>query len=247
MDPEGRNARLSKIETVWGIVSQAHAGPAGGASAAQQELLEQYSGAIYRYLLGAVRNPDIADDLIQEFSLRFLRGDFRAADPQRGRFRDFIKTALFHLIVDHQRRQQAHPQPLTEQSAEPPTDRAHDAELAFRNSWRDELMHRTWSALAELERSTGQPCHTVLRLRAADPTLSSRQMTEQLAVQVGKPFTIHGARQALHRAREKFSDLLVHEVARTLEDRSQTELEQELIDLELLEYCRPALARRGRS
>src|SRR5688500_14765658 len=86
--------RLSRITTLWSVVGQAHGGAtAGTASAARRVLMERYRGAAYRYLLGAVRSPDAADELFQEFALRFVRGDFRRADPDRGRFRDYVKAA----------------------------------------------------------------------------------------------------------------------------------------------------------
>src|SRR3712207_7176976 len=53
------------------------------------------------------RSEAAAEELLQEFAVRFLRGDFRRADPQRGRFRDYVKTALIHLVIDHQRAEQA--------------------------------------------------------------------------------------------------------------------------------------------
>ena len=56
--------------------------------------------------------------------------------------------------------------------------------------------------------------------------------------------TALGVRQMLHRARERFADLLVEEVAQTLGDPTDERLEEELIDLELYEYCRVALRRR---
>jgi hypothetical protein len=59
--------------------------------------------------------------------------------------------------------------------------------------------------------------------------------------------TIPAVRQALHRAREKFVDLLVSEVTLSLGDASHEDLEQELIDLGLFAYCRAALDRRPRS
>jgi hypothetical protein len=104
-------------------------------------------------------------------------------------------------------------------------------------------MDRAWRALAEIERKSSQPCYTVLRLRTEQPLLSSGALAEQLGLRLGKPFTVHGLRQALHRAREKFTDLLVHEVAASLENPSGEQLEQELIDLGLLSYCRAALER----
>src|SRR5262245_27508512 len=95
---------LSKIVTLWGPLQEAHAGEPEAARVAQRQLLERYTPAIYRYLLASVRDPHAADELFQEFALRFCRGDFKRADQQRGRFRDFLKTSLVHLVIDHHRR-----------------------------------------------------------------------------------------------------------------------------------------------
>ena len=52
---------------------------------AQKLLMEYYFGAVYRYLRVSVRDPEAAADLAQDFALRFVRGDFKKADPSRGR------------------------------------------------------------------------------------------------------------------------------------------------------------------
>ena len=97
---------LSEMATLWSLVRRAHHGPAETAGSARQQLLQQYSEAVFRYLRGALRNEDAAEELSQEFALRFLRGDFHRADPGRGRFRAYVKTALFRLVVDYIRRRQ---------------------------------------------------------------------------------------------------------------------------------------------
>jgi RNA polymerase sigma factor (sigma-70 family) len=247
LDQESRNQHLSHISTLWSLVYQAHQGSPETVSAAQRRLLERYSGAIHRYLLGALRDPDAADDLFQEFALRFLRGDFKRADPQRGRFRSFVKTSLFHLVIDHQRRRREQaPAPLADgQEPATQTPELDDAERRFVESWRDELMDRSWQALAEVERRTGQPHYTVLRCRSEQPLLSSAELAEQLGTRLGREFTVHGVRQALHRARDKMADLLLHEVIQSLDNPTPQELEDELTDLGLLSYCRGALDRRG--
>lgn len=247
MDHDSRNQRLSRISTLWSLVYQAHQGSGEGVSAAQRALLERYGGAVHRYLLGALHDPDAADELFQEFALRFLRGDFKRADRERGRFRDFVKTALFHLIVDYQKRQQKRPQPLAgawqEPSVAPPT--VSDAERGFLESWREELLEQTWGALAQFEQKTGQPYHTVLHVRAEQPLLSSAELADQLSRQLDKSFTVPAVRQALHRAREKFADLLLNEVVHSLESPTVPQVEEELLALGLLAYCRSALDRRG--
>jgi RNA polymerase sigma-70 factor (ECF subfamily) len=50
-------------------------------------------------------------------------------------------------------------------------------------------------------------------------------------------------RQALHRARDRFADLLLEEIRHSLTEPTPDRLEEELLDLGLLDYCRPALDR----
>ena len=241
---ESLHQRLSQITTLWSVVGQAHQEPGDAVIAAQRQLLERYGGAIRRYLLAAVRDQDGADELFQTFAYRFLHGDLRGANPQRGRFRDFLKGVLFHLAVDYHKRSRAQPLPADHPAlaAEPPSETESDRE--FLTSWRDELLARAWRALEEFERQTEQPYFTVLRFRADHPDIRSPQMAEELSSRLGKTFNSSSMRQSLHRAREKFADLLLEEVIQSLDSPSAESLEQELIDLELLDYCRPALERR---
>jgi len=88
----------------------------------------------------------------------------------------------------------------------------------------------------------------VLRLRAESPKeLRSEKLAEMLSEQFKKPVTAAAARQMLHRAREKYADLLVEEIAGTVGDPSGDHIQEELIELGLYEYCRAALERRRSS
>src|SRR3954451_21944359 len=106
VERDDHDPRLSQISTQWTMVFQAHGSQPELVSAAQAELMCRYSGAVHRYLLGALRDPDAASELDQEFALRFLRGDFHRADPSRGRFRDLLKTVSRNLVAGHYRRRQ---------------------------------------------------------------------------------------------------------------------------------------------
>jgi len=248
MDPNEPAAaeRLSRITTLWTLVNQAHGNAPTSEGNAQRRLMEHYGGAVHRYLLGTLRHPDAADELFQEFALRFIRGDFKNANPERGRFRDYVKTALFHLIADYRRRQKARPQALKRGVNDPaaPAPGLAESEQAFLESWREQLMDRTWRALSQFETETGLPYHTTLRCRTDQPLLSSAELAEQLGACLGKSYGIDAARQALHRAREKFTELLVCEVEASLEHASRDRLEQELTDLGLMAYCRQAVEKR---
>ncbi|MGA2258986.1 MAG: sigma factor, partial [Thermoguttaceae bacterium] len=144
--------RLSRIETLWSVVRQANNGSAEKAKQAQQTLLEHYGGAIRRYLLGSLRSEDAADEVFQEFSLKLVSGAFQKADASHGRFRSFLKTTLFHLIVDYQRRGKRNAsRALPDETPDRPfcEDRLAEEERAWTRSWREELLATGWSALAK--------------------------------------------------------------------------------------------------
>ena len=91
-DSVGQGQQINQIETIWQVVHRAHdADQPDKMTAAQQVILQRYRPAIFRYLLACLGNADAADELCQEFSLRLIRGDFRNADPEKGRFRDLLK------------------------------------------------------------------------------------------------------------------------------------------------------------
>jgi DNA-directed RNA polymerase specialized sigma24 family protein len=238
METEPTPSHLSKISTSWTVLNQAHAGSAGAAATAQQWIMQRYGGAVHRYLLAAVRDPHVADDLTQDFALSLVRGDFHQVQPQRGRFRDYIKTVLFHLVSRYRKRQiksqsQDHPE-LVNVAAE-----AEDLDAAYLQSWREALLGRTWEALAEAQPSF----YTVLRFHADHPELPSHQAAEVLGRQLRRDFSAENLRQTLHRARSKFADLLLLEVAQSLESPTADNIGEELRDLNLLVYCQSALAR----
>jgi hypothetical protein len=156
-----------------------------------------------------------------------------------------------HLAIDHWRRQKKEkdkgPRPLEEGTAgiEQATTEPSDTDPAFLHAWREELLAKTWKALAQFEKETGKPYHTVLSARIDRPELHSAQLAQHLGERHGKTFTELGVRQTLYRARKHFAGLLVEEVNASLASADPHLLEQELIELGLLDYCRLALPRSG--
>jgi RNA polymerase sigma-70 factor (ECF subfamily) len=234
---------ISKIDTLWPPLREAQNGESEEARrAAQQLILDRYRPAIYRYLRACL-DAEGADEVLQEFQLRFVQGGFRNADPEKGRFRDLLKCALYHLIVDyHKKRQRQLPQ-VSPDAPEPAAsdESTLDSDRQFLSQWRQSLLAKAWEALAEEERKTGRLMHTVLHFRAANPEMRSAQMAVELSAKLGKAVTADWVRKWLHAAREKFAEFLLSEVAGSLRDPSPDALEQELIDLELYQYCKSAL------
>jgi RNA polymerase sigma-70 factor (ECF subfamily) len=241
MPAAGSPDRLSKISTMWTALRQAHGGDAGERLAAQQQLIERYAAAVHRYLNAALRDPHAADEVLQEFLLALVRGGFRKAERQRGRFRDYLKSVLFHLVGKYRRGQARQPQVLgADKSVLDALADAASEESTFEGSLRAELMVRAWEALARRQPTL----HAVLRLRADHPKVPSQELARHLGQQLGRPFTADALRQLLRRARATFSDLLLDEVAGLLDCPDREDLERELADLNLLSYCQDALARR---
>jgi RNA polymerase sigma-70 factor (ECF subfamily) len=244
MDPHNLDQHLSQIETHWTAVFQAHQSRSAEAVEAQAELVLRYGGAVHRYLLASLGDADAADELAQEFALRFLRGDFKNADPGKGRFRDFLKRSVSRLMIDYHRARRARPRPLAEEpeQAVEPDEWVDALDQQFLMSWREQLMAHAWSALDRLQERRGQPFADVLRLRVTSPEMNSLQLAERLSQCLGRPVRSGWVRLNLHRARDMFVKSLIDEVKRSLGAHPER-LEEELSELGLLQYCRSVLDR----
>jgi RNA polymerase sigma-70 factor (ECF subfamily) len=238
--------RLSRIATQWSIVRRAHGSAEKERCTAQQALLERYGGAVRRYLLASLRDADATDEVFQDFALRFVRGDFHSAAPDSGKFRNFLRTIVSRMVVDYQRRRQRRRrhEVTTGEDTPPavdPGEEQRDGPDEFSATWREDLLARSWAQLRDVEDRENRPLYTVLRHRVEHAGASSQELAEQLSQRLGKPITAGNVRVLVHRARDKFAEFLLNEVAGSLDDRSLDVLEQELIELRLHEYCRDAL------
>ncbi len=241
-------SRLSQLTTRWSVIFEACHGPDRADKAAQADVLERYCGAIYRYALRVLGDPDLAEEACQEFAYRFVRGDFRHADPSKGRFRDYVKTAVIHLLGEfhRQRKTRARTTPLEGQLAvaplTPPPIEAEEAE--FLALWRKELLNRAWREMEQQQSASGPPYYAALRLKAESPEMSAADIALRLRSAEQGDYTAAGVRQVLHRSREVFAEKLLAEVSRSMLSNDLDSLADELAELDLLIYCREALKRR---
>jgi hypothetical protein len=101
-------------------------------------------------------------------------------------------------------------------------------------------LSQAWASLG----STAPVYYKVLRTRAENPGLNSIQLAGQLDNADGKPVTADWVRQTLRRARDQLADLLLDELADSMDNPSPERLQEDLITLRLLPYCQQALKRR---
>jgi RNA polymerase sigma-70 factor (ECF subfamily) len=182
--------------------------------------------------------------------MRLLQGGLKGARPDKGQFRHYLKGVLFHLLADHHQRIKRQPAAFVSQAPEPAAGepslgQAEDAQ--FTADWRAELLAQTWEQLQRDDEQSGQHFFKVLVYRRDHPEERSDTMAEKLSQLLGKSLTAENVRQLLHRARERFADLLLEQVMHSLSQPSLAALQEELADLQLLQYCQPALVRYERA
>jgi RNA polymerase sigma factor (sigma-70 family) len=246
------NEYQKDLMTTWATTAwtKVFAGGKEGDNAlqARKDLLVRYHEAVYHYFLLKIRDPHDAGELYTNFALRLMETPdlVKNATPEKGRFRHYLKAALHHMVIDYYRKRarDRKVQPLTLDVAQHEGVAEEGGSTDFPPIWRQELLNQAWKALEKIEKKTRQLHYTVLRYQSDHPDLEAPQIAEQLSAKLGRPFTHDGVRQTLHRAREKYAVLLLEEVERSMESPTLDDLEAELIDLQLLAFCKKALEKR---
>jgi hypothetical protein len=118
------------------------------------------------------------------------------------------------------------------------------ADRVFEQTWSEEALRRAWEALRLFEEDNGQPVYLLLRRKSEKPELRSHEIAELLTAELGRPTTAVWVRKWLAMARDKFAELLLTEVERSLPEPGLEELQREVAELGLLQYCRKALEQR---
>jgi hypothetical protein len=199
----------------------------------------RYSQAIRAYLLALLKDEHDADDVSQEFVMHFLQRGLTAADPGRGRFRDYLKVAVRRAALAHHRKTAS--EPRNQGSLGDPADqRTNDeADRAWHAQWRECLLARAGRGIDRyVRRHPGCGYDVALAIAAEHSALSSTARAKLATEMVGRTVSPVAFRQMLRRARSLLRELLVQEVAKTLHQPTPAAIEEELADLELLALVR---------
>lgn len=218
------NALLEQITTSWTLIQD------------PVKFTLRYGTALQRYLEVLLKDRHEAEEVAQDFLLRVVKGGFAAAQPSRGRFRDYLRVSLRHAVITHLRRRRAMLHGLDldllpQASAE--------ADACWQAEWQRCLLERAWRSLERKQHRTGVCYYTVLRLAADHPEENARDLARRVADQTGQQLSPAALRQQLCRARRFFATMLIEEVRQTLQNPTEEELQDELRQLGLLSYLRP--------
>lgn len=211
--------------TRWSLIRRA-AGDDRDARLALAELCLHWRPAVLHYLRRRHSGAE-AEDLTQGFFLHLLEHRLLArGDPTRGRFRDFLYTALRHWLADQQRRQRAHCRGGEAVRIELDTElpgEDEDPAAAFDRCWAACLLQR---ALAQLAAEAQQQDKQALYDAAAPFLLHAPESADyrQAAAALGlRPNTFA---VAVTRLRRRLQALVRREVGETTdtEDEARAEL-----------------------
>jgi RNA polymerase sigma factor (sigma-70 family) len=203
-----------------------------------------YGPAVHAYVRAIIRDEDAADEVLQDLVVGVAERGFAAADPERGRFRDYLRAVARNAALRHLRgkaRRPATDGDLDRLAADPGADTTWVAQ------WRRCVLDKAWRGLERHQRAAGAGnlSYTVLRIAVEHPDEDSSQQAERAAALSGRPLTPEAFRKQLSRGRRVFAGLIADEVKQTLEEPTPDAVNGELAELGLLEYVRDYLTGGG--
>jgi RNA polymerase sigma factor (sigma-70 family) len=219
-----QNRAVAFTTTHWSVVLDAQ-GPTPAAQAALEKLCRTYWGPIYGFVRREGIEPEEAKDLTQGFfALLLERRDLDTVRQEKGRLRSYLLTSLKHFLTNERQRAMAIKRGEGQQLIS--LDQLNERERAgfepADTSTPDQIYERRW-ALALLDQ-------ILTRLgdayRLAGNVILFERLKELLTDEPGRPtevqiaaelgMTENAVKQAFHRLRERYGQLLREEIAHTV-------------------------------
>jgi len=221
------------LTTRWSVVlSAGHSGSEAG-RASLEMLCSSYWYPLYTYVRRRGHDAEEARDLTQGFFTRLLeKKDIQDADPERGRFRAFLLTALKHYLANEWDRSQAlkrggdrvHVSIDMEGADERfglSTLREESPERSFERAWALALLERVLDSLRQDYDARGKS-ETFTALKGF---LTTEGAESQAAIAERLGTTEGAVKVAVHRLRGRYREAVRDEIASTLADPADIDAE----------------------
>lgn len=231
------------LTTRWSVVLAAGAGLGEASGTAARDALavlcQAYWYPLYAYVRRRGYDPDRSRDLTQSFFVHLLDKDaLAAADPDRGRFRSFLLTALKNFLANERERSASAKRgggrallPIAPDfdSAERRYGRepAHllTPELLFERRWALTLLDAVLEELQAVYRNSGR----AKLFDALKPYLTGEPPPSQAQAAATLGLTEGAVQVSIHRLRRKYRELLRAHIEQTV--GSPEQVEDEIRDL----------------
>ncbi len=218
--------------THWSVVLDAGRGDSPQANAALARLCQVYWYPVYAFIRRLGHGPEDAKDLTQEFFLRLMEKKYlKSLDRETGKFRSFLLVVLKRFLANEwdraNRKKRGGDRQIISLDAQ-------DTEQRYLIEPVDEFtpekaFHRRW-ALAVLEQVIGR---LQAEMTAGGKAEQFRELQEFLGgandgdsyseVSVLLGMTVSALRQAVHRLRKRYCDILREEIAGTVTNPEEIE------------------------
>ncbi len=226
--------------TRWTLVRQAATGGAAAAAQALSSLCEAYWYPVYAFIRRSGKGAHDAEDLTQGFFARLLEKEiFSAADPDKGKLRNFLLTCLRRFLVTEHHRAMAQKRGAAvivsfspdwaehAYAAEPVDDLTPDR--LFQRRWALTVLEFSLQLLRE-EFTAGGKAAQFEMLRpflgfGPDP----EKRYEEIAAESGTP--VGTLKTQVFRLRQRWRELLLEQVAMTLDEPTSEDIKGELGEL----------------
>ena len=211
--------------TQWSLVLRAAQPDDSAARAALETLFRRYWFPLYAFARRRVSVIQEAQDLTQEFCLRLLeKNSLAAASPERGRFRSFLLASLKNFLTNEWDRANAQKRgggrerlSLDWETGESrlSLESAHSdtPEREFERQWALTLLEVVVSRLQEEFVTNGKSRQFEL---LKESLTGNRAAVDYATVASELQMSEETARQAAHRLKKRYRELLRDEVAQTV-------------------------------
>jgi RNA polymerase sigma factor (sigma-70 family) len=222
------------VTTHWSVVLSAGDIEALQGSQALEKLCRTYWPPLYGYVRRQGYRPEDAQDLTQAFFAKLLEKNFWArADPQKGRFRSFLLTALRQFLSDERDRARTAKRgggvPLI--SLDERAGEEHFIEGLGQNLSGEQQFDLRWAStvLQQARATLRQECiasgKSALYERVNLLGDQSESSLPYVAIAQELGMSVSAIKSAVSRLRERYGELVREEVAHTVSSPAELDVE----------------------
>jgi RNA polymerase sigma factor (sigma-70 family) len=223
-DPSTQNSPVAFATTKWSVVLEAQA-PTPAAQAALEKLCLTYWWPLYGFVRRQGYTPEQAQDLTQGFfALLLERRDLDVVRREKGRLRSYLLVSLKNFLMKARRREVTmkrgegralvplHELLEREHADLEPADHL-TPDRIYERRWALTLLEQVLSRLEKEYRSAGNAklFDCLKEFLSGEP---GRRSQAEVAAELGT--TENAVKQAFHRLRQRYRQLLRDEIAQTV-------------------------------
>ena len=229
-DGRGRTPGPSGFATThWSLIVRATT-PSPEGRAALEALCQAYWFPVYAFARKQGCTASDAEDITQDFFAEIVQSEFlQRADPERGRFRSYLLTAVKRRIVNAHERAHAQKrgggaqlisidEPIAEKQFLEIDDPGLDPSQTYERSWALTVLQRARHRLRAEQAALGR----LTEFELLEPFLSAPPAEgEYTALAASLKMARNGVAVAVHRLGKSYRNLVRDEIADTVEDPAE--------------------------